>query len=205
MYLESSTKIGQDYYPERLGHMFVVNAPFVFTAIWTIAKVWLDKKTKKKINIVGGSYKKLLNEMIDDDNLPDFLGGNLKDYPHNKLPWTDYKDYCYSKGTYYVERNLRVSDPWVIAQKSSLDPQKIDVTIYNLEENDVTCSEYDSEYSSPSKKLNEHTGKYGNSPQKHYKLFDKDCQFGGNDKKSVDTPKESSNSTTDAKDAMQQL
>ena len=40
--------------------MFIINAPFLFTGIWMIIKVWLDEKTKEKIHILGGSYKKEL-------------------------------------------------------------------------------------------------------------------------------------------------
>ena len=38
--------------------MFIVNAPFLFTGIWAIVKMWIDDKTKEKIKILGGSYKK---------------------------------------------------------------------------------------------------------------------------------------------------
>lgn len=50
--------------------MFIVNAPFLFKAIWTIVKGFIDEKTAKKINIMGGSYKKTLLEAIDSENLP---------------------------------------------------------------------------------------------------------------------------------------
>jgi len=29
-----------------LGNMFIVNAPFLFTGIWAIVKMWIDDKTK---------------------------------------------------------------------------------------------------------------------------------------------------------------
>jgi len=38
--------------------MFIINAPFLFTGIWAIIKVWIDEKTKDKIKILGSSYKK---------------------------------------------------------------------------------------------------------------------------------------------------
>jgi hypothetical protein len=55
--------------------MFVVNAPMMFTGIWAMVKMWIDEKTKEKIKILGGSYKKELLEFIDPENLPDFLDG----------------------------------------------------------------------------------------------------------------------------------
>jgi hypothetical protein len=39
-----------------MGAMFVVNAPFVFSACWSIVKGFLDEKTVAKIKILGGSY-----------------------------------------------------------------------------------------------------------------------------------------------------
>ena len=55
--------------------MYIVNAPFIFTAIWAIVKGFIDEKTRKKISIIGGSYKKTFLEAIDSKNLPDWLGG----------------------------------------------------------------------------------------------------------------------------------
>lgn len=40
----------QDYYPERLGKMFMVHVPFVFMAIWKIVCPFIDSNTKKKVN-----------------------------------------------------------------------------------------------------------------------------------------------------------
>ena len=84
--------MGQDYYPEILGHMFIVNAPMLFSGIWAFAKAFLDEKTKKKISIIGSSYKKTLLEFIDEENLPDFLGGKSdtqmgKTLRRNVGPW----------------------------------------------------------------------------------------------------------------------
>jgi len=67
--------VAQDNYPEILGATYIVNAPMVFTGVWAIAKSFIDEKTRKKINIVGGGYKKVLLQNIDKENLPDFLGG----------------------------------------------------------------------------------------------------------------------------------
>jgi hypothetical protein len=47
----------------------------VFNGVWAIAKNFVDEKTRKKINILGGGYKKTLLENVDAENLPSFLGG----------------------------------------------------------------------------------------------------------------------------------
>lgn len=39
----------QDYYPERLGKMFIVHAPYIFMAVWKIVYPFIDKNTRKKV------------------------------------------------------------------------------------------------------------------------------------------------------------
>lgn len=73
--IQLATKVGSDYYPEIMGSTFIVNAPMFFTGVWAIVKGFLDEKTRKKITIKGGSYKSDLLEIVDAENLPDFLGG----------------------------------------------------------------------------------------------------------------------------------
>ena len=38
----------------------IVNAPWVFTGVYNIAKGWVDEKTREKIQVVGGGYTKKL-------------------------------------------------------------------------------------------------------------------------------------------------
>ena len=51
-----AAKITQDYYPEILGRMYVINANFLFRTGWAICKGFLDEKTRAKINIIGAEY-----------------------------------------------------------------------------------------------------------------------------------------------------
>ncbi|KAG9285867.1 hypothetical protein G9A89_013292 [Geosiphon pyriformis] len=67
--------LDQMHYPERLGKLFIVNAPFIFVSIWAIAKRWLEPRTLEKVHIFGKDYKKTLLEHIPEENLPSFLGG----------------------------------------------------------------------------------------------------------------------------------
>ena len=49
--------------------MFIVNAPFIFTTIWSGVKLLVDKKTQEKIKILGNDYKeKLLEHVIIYNN-----------------------------------------------------------------------------------------------------------------------------------------
>ena len=77
-FMKLAASVTQDNYPETLGKMFIINAPMLFSVIWTVAKAFIDKKTQKKISIIGSGYKKKLFEVIDKESLPKFLGGTHK-------------------------------------------------------------------------------------------------------------------------------
>jgi len=47
-----ASKISQDYYPEILGNMVVVNTPMVFSGVWAVCKGFVDEKTRAKVKIV---------------------------------------------------------------------------------------------------------------------------------------------------------
>lgn len=54
--LQQASKISGDNYPENMGIMYCVNAPFIFSAAWTMIKSFLDERTVAKVKIIGGSY-----------------------------------------------------------------------------------------------------------------------------------------------------
>ena len=45
----------------------IVNAPWAFTATWTVIKGFIDEKTRKKVMLYGTSYRKELVKYVDDD------------------------------------------------------------------------------------------------------------------------------------------
>jgi len=65
----------QDYIPETLGTLIVINAPYGFATIWSIVKGWLAKETQEKVQILGSNYKEVLLEYVDAENLPAAIGG----------------------------------------------------------------------------------------------------------------------------------
>jgi hypothetical protein len=68
----------QNYYPERLGSALIMNHPWIFMAAWKIIKAFLDKNTREKIHFLDNKkYKETLKKLIDIDNIPTDLGGNL--------------------------------------------------------------------------------------------------------------------------------
>jgi hypothetical protein len=75
-FLKLAANVGQNYYPEMLGQMVIINSGFFFKALWTIVRGFIDEKTVKKIIIEKSKYKEKLLELIDEENLPSFLGGS---------------------------------------------------------------------------------------------------------------------------------
>ncbi|CAD7924013.1 unnamed protein product [Amoebophrya sp. A120] len=71
--------INQDHYPETLHRMFIVNAPRVFSLAWSFVKPLLDEKTLEKISIYGSDFYPALCEIVDEENIPKFLGGKHGD------------------------------------------------------------------------------------------------------------------------------
>ncbi|KAJ7957161.1 Random slug protein 5-like [Quillaja saponaria] len=68
----------QDYYPERLGKLFIVHAPYIFMTVWKIVYPFIDNNTKKKIVFVENNrLKSTLLEEIDESQLPETYGGQL--------------------------------------------------------------------------------------------------------------------------------
>ncbi|CAF1153064.1 unnamed protein product [Rotaria sordida] len=75
---KQSLHIDENYCPERLGQLFVVNPPAIFPALWDIVKHWVDPVTKAKIIVIkkGSGTSTLLLQHIDSDQLPHEYGGS---------------------------------------------------------------------------------------------------------------------------------
>ncbi|EKM51488.1 uncharacterized protein PHACADRAFT_261650 [Phanerochaete carnosa HHB-10118-sp] len=68
-------QISQDYFPEAMSQLAIVNAPSSFTVIWAVMRPWLAKETVEKVSVLGSNYQKALLELVDAENLPETLGG----------------------------------------------------------------------------------------------------------------------------------
>ncbi|KAK7732233.1 cytosolic factor, phosphatidylinositol/phosphatidylcholine transfer protein [Cytospora paraplurivora] len=77
-YLKSASNMSQNYYPERLGKLFVINAPWGFAAVWSAIKGWIDPVTVQKIHILGSGYQKELLQHVPADSLPKVFGGTCE-------------------------------------------------------------------------------------------------------------------------------
>lgn len=67
--------LSQNYYPERLGRLYIINAPWGFSTVWSAIKGWLDPVTVKKIHILGSGYQAELLSQVPKENLPAEFGG----------------------------------------------------------------------------------------------------------------------------------
>jgi hypothetical protein len=93
--LQSIQKIDNDNYPETLNRMFIINAGCGFRLLWNTVKSFLDPKTTAKIHVLGNKYQTKLLEIIDANELPEFLGGKCTCADKggcmrsDKGPWND--------------------------------------------------------------------------------------------------------------------
>jgi hypothetical protein len=70
--------VAQAQYPERLEHVFLVNAPFGFETAWALIKPLLDAKTASKITF---TLPARLLDYIDASVLSVEYGGEHEEYP----------------------------------------------------------------------------------------------------------------------------
>ncbi|KAJ3277058.1 cytosolic factor, phosphatidylinositol/phosphatidylcholine transfer protein [Terramyces sp. JEL0728] len=92
--LSTLSTITSSYYPDNLGKCVIINAPYIFTLIWSIVKMMLDPRTISKVTILGSDYHETLLKYIDPNHLPLQFGGECKcdGGCGNKLeigPWND--------------------------------------------------------------------------------------------------------------------
>lgn len=77
-YVRQASAISQNYYPERLGKLYLINAPWGFSSVFSVVKGFLDPVTVNKIHVLGSGYKKELLEQVSPENLPVQFGGTCQ-------------------------------------------------------------------------------------------------------------------------------
>ncbi|CAM8952980.1 unnamed protein product [Rhodiola kirilowii] len=94
--LAAIAKIDSECYPETLHQMFIVNAgPGFKKMLWPAAQKFLDPKTIAKIQVLEPKSITRLLEVIDSNQLPDFLRGTCTCHVDggclrgNKGPWNN--------------------------------------------------------------------------------------------------------------------
>lgn len=92
-YVQAASAVSQNHYPERLGKLYVINAPWGFSGIFSVVKKFLDPITVEKIHVLGSGYEKELLAQVPKENLPKGFGGAC-DCPGGCMfsdqgPWRD--------------------------------------------------------------------------------------------------------------------
>jgi hypothetical protein len=77
-YLQNASGVSQNYYPERLGKLFVINAPWGFSSVFAVVKKFLDPVTVAKIHVLGAGYQQELLAQVPKENLPKQFGGECE-------------------------------------------------------------------------------------------------------------------------------
>lgn len=92
-YVKQASGMSQNYYPERLGKLYLINAPWGFSTVFGVVKGWLDPITVEKIHVLGSGYQKELLAQVPKENLPKVFGGTCECKGGCALsdegPWTD--------------------------------------------------------------------------------------------------------------------
>ena len=74
-YVKQASAISQNYYPERLGKFYIINAPWGFSSVFSVVKGFLDPVTVQKFHVLGAGYQSELLAQIPKENLPTQFGG----------------------------------------------------------------------------------------------------------------------------------
>lgn len=116
--LASVLKIDNNYYPETLHRMFIVNVGSGFRMLFATAKKIVDAKTLSKIQMLEPKALSKLLEVIDSSQLPDFLGGSCNCSGEggclrsNKGPWNnpDIMKLVHNEEATFLRQITRISD-----------------------------------------------------------------------------------------------
>uniref|UniRef100_A0A7N0RGG9 CRAL-TRIO domain-containing protein n=1 Tax=Kalanchoe fedtschenkoi TaxID=63787 RepID=A0A7N0RGG9_KALFE len=98
-------------YPEKTDIYYIVNVPYIFLACWKVVKPLLKERTRKKIQVLHGSGKDELLQIMDYESLPHFCkeqsSGSSKYFPLSLIGSTEdcfSADHPFHQGLYdYVE------------------------------------------------------------------------------------------------------
>ncbi|UZJ53173.1 hypothetical protein CBS101457_002493 [Exobasidium rhododendri] len=76
-------------FPDMSGRIQIINAPWLFSTIWSYIKGWLPLGTVAKIGISGADFQKDLFEYVDPKELPVDIGGTCQCSHENGCVFSD--------------------------------------------------------------------------------------------------------------------
>jgi hypothetical protein len=75
MYIKTILGVDQGNFPERLKHLFLINAPWYIHLLYKIFLPFIDARTAAKFIILDGDYMPTLTKYIDISMVPTEMGG----------------------------------------------------------------------------------------------------------------------------------
>jgi hypothetical protein len=75
-------KVCEPNYPERLKHVIIVRAPWIFATLYALVKPLLNEGTSNKVVILADDFASTLLKYVPEDTLPHELGGSAPDPTH---------------------------------------------------------------------------------------------------------------------------
>lgn len=132
-YVKSASVISQNYYPERLGKLYLINAPWGFSSVFGVIKGFLDPVTVQKIHVLGANYHKELEAQVSKENLPTIFGGTCEcskgcawsdEGPWQDPRWTKPPRWMQSK----VEASTKIENNSKHSTSSHVPPQRAPIT-----------------------------------------------------------------------------
>lgn len=77
---DEELNIDEWFYPDVMQTMWIINAPFIFKAIWAIAKPFIHPVTRSKFKICGPDYLEKMHKLgLTKASLPKYMGGTGAD------------------------------------------------------------------------------------------------------------------------------
>lgn len=134
-YVKQASAISQDHYPERLGKLYIINAPWGFSSVFSVVKGFLDPVTVSKIHVLGAGYQKELLAQVPKENLPKVFGGTCEcpggcEYS-DAGPWQDPKWVKEPKWKQQAPAATKTTDAAAPAPATSSAPlQAADATVH---------------------------------------------------------------------------
>lgn len=80
---KSHSAVLQENYPEMTHRAIIINAGFLFTGLWNVIKVFMNKNTIAKITILGSDFMYELLKFTTMENLPKAIGGTCEHHINN--------------------------------------------------------------------------------------------------------------------------
>ena len=74
------------HYPEVVHKMIVINAPWIFSSLFSLLKPWIPAETQNKITIVGADYRGALDAVMPRADWPVLFGGDVPTSKYLVLP-----------------------------------------------------------------------------------------------------------------------